>query len=460
MFEQTVLFGQSSAHPVIEKPSKEIAGLIARTSLLKNTEEKVQYLLRYLNDHHDWNLYDLTQIKILCLEEITKLTSSLQPKYCIEFSEIAIGKNKEAQFDSIEECLEQIAEVEICTDYTAKEQASQNSTFQSTSLSALKEDLCKQAADIKAIYHAVGQLKELQAKMERSSLSQDEQELATKKREEKEFQLLDQVKQLKQELSDQVLQEAERFIQAAVTNGQNTAPIFEIKEEIKQFQQLIKQFPLFTKTFHKIRKELGELWHELKQIEKSKKQEKKQQQKEAKKLSQNLDKIAQSNSSPQQLHNPVQQASRAIKKTNLLKTDRKKLEEKLETIQKPIGQENAKAIDLKEKINSQEPLISADLFKQFDAFETKIQELQINSRDLSSLYDALDRWINKSIAKVIESSQDAVFLNQHRGFLKKQLDQFKKQHAKSNLDFEQSFLLTNRINHLKESVEKIDRVLA
>ena len=228
---------------------------------------------------------------------------------------------------------------------------------------------------------------------------------------------------------------------------QSSRPIFELKEEVKQYQQLAKGLSFSTKGFHKIREKLGVIWEELKKIEKRRKLQKKELNEKAELIEGKLDNLSNIKNDPKQMQGIFKSMEKSLKKTNLLKEDRQRLKKKLEQIEEPLLAGQKEFNEMKKKID--ETKVDVDqLPAQISSYEEQISLLNNIVFNPMELDLALDRFISRSL------EQNSATGEVHR-FIKDRFENLRKSRAKSNLDFEQSFLLTQRVDVLKKSLESM-----
>ncbi|MEC7840476.1 MAG: hypothetical protein VX777_10600 [Chlamydiota bacterium] len=310
-------------------------------------------------------------------------------------------------------------------------------------------------------------------------------------------------KDLIKKVSDQFIQDIERFISTFFTDEESRETVFFLRQEIKSLQGIAKVLTLNTISFTTTRLKLSECWDKLKVVDKERKKERAEKREVFK---QNKEEVHQkiveftekfnseqlSTGASEKMLNEIQTFMRKIElgrdevktlreemaEARKLVTDKMKAEEEVR-----LKEEKEKLRVKKEKVDGIRAKIS-DLISEAseltaDEVENKRSEIQVDmaefaslstreknelERPLRSLNDVIDAKKEEALLNLSEDDQEVLqnlreVLKQRkkrRKEVKEQYDTLRKAAGGSGLDIEKAMLHHEQVNAEKERLDSAD----
>lgn len=310
-------------------------------------------------------------------------------------------------------------------------------------------------------------------------------------------------KELIKEISEAFLADVALFLKT--NNLKESHSLFQLREEIKNFQQMAKILSLNTQAFTDARLKLSEFWEKIKDAEKERKKEldeqKHQSVENAREVSAKIAEIVLSMKDKQPSAHEIERKQAEILNfmhaKTLAREDVKKLREELDGAFKPFRdklleeEKKRREVELEEeearqaKIKAleehcfelEEQLKTLDesaLSSQLQELEREITELRLSEKERELLFrllrparDHLEKIsLEKAFALPGTHPQKGALLEelfreatQKRIELKAQLEKYRKASGASGLDFEQSLFLNEQIHQEKERLEHLNMTI-
>ncbi|MBS0620028.1 MAG: hypothetical protein JSS61_01025 [Verrucomicrobia bacterium] len=313
-------------------------------------------------------------------------------------------------------------------------------------------------------------------------------------------------KELIKMLSEEFVQDVERFIQSQFSEGKTPdVPLYALREEIKQLQSLAKILTLSTHAFTETRLKLSNCWDQLKEKEK---EHKKQTQQKRQEFKQNYDLVLEKigpfaeacagEMSIEECNKAAAEILELMKTVELGREDVRELREEINKAKRgPFERARAKEAErlknqqqveaerreriqsLKEELQTlsaqaaelEEVLLSEKreaLIQAFAALSLPKLERQLIDRLFKQLKDAIDEKREKALLQLSEGDLEQLkqlesVLAERKGRrqeVKAQIEQYRKLLGGSTLDFEKAMHTRELIEEEKALLEKIDTSIA
>lgn len=308
-------------------------------------------------------------------------------------------------------------------------------------------------------------------------------------------------KDLIKELSQQFIQDIDRFVERYFANEEYKESIFFLREEIKLLQAIAKYLTLNTQAFTYTRMRLSECWDKLKSSDKERKRQRAQSKaifKENadalfKKLEEIEQKMQANELNADETHQALDSITGEMRQTELGKDEIKALKDKISSIRHPLieqakaeeqkriqqlqekeREKKQKLLDLKNEIQAlitnTESYDAQQLIDKRDEYSNKISEIsasKLEKQELERLLKAVkeaivekkereilalsddDRQAIEQLREVLQQRKD------RRQEIKKNLEQLRKESGASGLDFEQAMNYNLQLTSEKDRLEKI-----
>lgn len=309
------------------------------------------------------------------------------------------------------------------------------------------------------------------------------------------------------EISEAFMADVTAFLKANHFTTPGERSLFQLREDVKSFQQVARVLTLNTEAFTETRLKLSEYWDKIKGAEKERKKEfeekklvykenvslihtkieevcssmmeKQPSAHEIERKQQEILKFMHSKAlgrdEVRALREQLDQAFRPFR-AKLLEEEKKRKEIELE--QEEMRQEKIRALSerchqLQEHIKASQE--ASNLDQELETLETEIRELELSDREAEVLFrlltpvrDRLDKEAqDKIFALAPDHPQKRLLLEelfrqvtQKRIELREQLEKYRKVHGTSGLDFEQSLFVNEQIHEEKQRLEVLNATIA
>jgi hypothetical protein len=311
-------------------------------------------------------------------------------------------------------------------------------------------------------------------------------------------------KELIKQISQEFMEDVERFIQTSFSEHGFGDSLFVLREEIKSLQGLAKVLTLNTNSFTQTRMRLSNCWDQIKAEEKDRKKERSQQKvfykqnadiirKSIKELDETVETGIESN--PNAWQNSLQDLVSKMRNIELGRDDIKELRDELHEVRKKIQdkskrEENARLEQEEEKKKQKRAKFEAfknqinTLVKQSDQFEAEnlVNEreallIQLQESTLTKIEKQELERLMKPLRDIINEKKEQALLNlseddresltqlqevlkqrkERRQEVKNQIEVLRKASGSSSLDFEKAMQFTTQVNEEKERLEKMNQ---
>lgn len=308
-------------------------------------------------------------------------------------------------------------------------------------------------------------------------------------------------KELIKTQSDRFMTDVESFIQRYFISDNDTLsgpPLYELREEIKAFQEMAKNLTVNTQAFQDSRKKLSGCWDKLRELDKERKKEhslkKETYQENFEKISCRLKALKEQSQSitlaqlQDEIHvilsemKEIELSRESVKnlkdqlfsikreKEDEAQISRKKMQEEEETRKKNREMEIAAALDNWRKELSDD----TDMEKRAQEFELAIQDLNLDE-DESVPFEFLKEEFSDKLAErresillheeditdnLLEKLEEALQNRlSEREAVKKSLEKLRKEVGGSGLDFEKAMECRSRIDEFKSRLQKLTQAV-
>ena len=252
----------------------------------------------------------------------------------------------------------------------------------------------------------------------------------------------------------------QNFVRLNFSSETFKSPIFQLKEQIKQLQNFAKIISLNVDAFSKTREQLSDCWDRLKLHEKKQKKEKEEKKEQSSKvfttLEEKIEKLKAEKGSlpPAKFHDEFKHLSRLIQKEDLIRFQRKQLQDKLEVLHDekegalPSAQESAtlsicsQLSGLIEKVHELDYQVIqssvGELFTSYDSSQASdSQNIQIE-RSLYTLYESLGAKLSKELKDCLDFEALSIKVENFKKSVKENIERYRRALGSSNQSIEKA----------------------